>query len=39
VERLLTHGVESLSKREVMVVLSDQKVMERLHRRRFVDAA
>jgi membrane glycosyltransferase len=35
VERLLSAGIDSLSKREAMVVLSDSKVMERLHRQRF----
>ncbi|HVW26080.1 MAG TPA: glucans biosynthesis glucosyltransferase MdoH [Polyangiaceae bacterium] len=34
VERLLTDGIDGLSKREAMVVLSDSKVMERLHRAR-----
>jgi hypothetical protein len=37
VERLLAEGIDSLSKREAMVVLSDSKVMERLHRQRFLD--
>jgi membrane glycosyltransferase len=37
VERLLSQGIDSLSKREAMVVLSDSKVMERLHRQRFME--
>jgi membrane glycosyltransferase len=36
VERLLSEGIDTLSKREAMVVLSDSKVMERLHRQRFM---
>jgi len=37
VERLLAEGIGSLSKREAMVVLSDSRVMERLHRLRLAD--